>query len=194
VKLISTVDPIDRIAVDTACVALCADERPLQGAAGLLDWRLCGKLSRLVLAGNLTGQLGEKLLVHAGGRIAAGKLLVVGGGRAAAFHAPQVGVVLRETFDALRKMNVPTAAMPLPGASVAGLDPTAVVDQLVEALSNLRREASWLDGFALHLVLPEKRPTEVFTHLEQAARATAWIKMDGKRYRSVEDKAASAAK
>jgi hypothetical protein len=192
VKLISTTDPIDRLAVDTTCVALCADERPFAGAAGLVDWRLCGRLSRLVLAGDLTGQLGEKLLVHAGGRIAAGRLLVVGGGRAASFHAPQVGVVLRETFDALRKMNAPTAAMTLPGAAATALDPTAVVDQLIESLAALRREGAWLDGFALHLVLPEKRPTDVFTHLEQAARGLSWIKMDGKRYRPVEDKAAAA--
>lgn len=39
-----------------------SDERPLRGAAGLVDWRLCGRLSRMLKAGRVRGALGEATL------------------------------------------------------------------------------------------------------------------------------------
>ena len=38
------------------------NERPLKGLLGLLDWRLCGRISQLILAHHITGRAGEKLL------------------------------------------------------------------------------------------------------------------------------------
>src|SRR5262249_732244 len=45
-----------------AC-AIWEDERPMTGLAGLLDWRLAGRLSRLARDGFLAGTLGEVLFV-----------------------------------------------------------------------------------------------------------------------------------
>src|SRR5262249_13165727 len=39
-----------------------SDERPLRGAAGLCDWRLCGRLSRMLGAKRLSGAWGETTL------------------------------------------------------------------------------------------------------------------------------------
>jgi hypothetical protein len=39
-----------------------SDERPLRGAAGLCDWRLCGRLSRMLAGPNLGGSWGETTL------------------------------------------------------------------------------------------------------------------------------------
>ena len=47
---------------DALVVPLWADVRPLRGAAGLLDWRLNGRLSQLLREGRLLGAAGEKLL------------------------------------------------------------------------------------------------------------------------------------
>jgi hypothetical protein len=54
--------------LDDANVELCAcgiwsDERPVRGFAGLLDWRLGGRLSALLACGFATGAAGEALLV-----------------------------------------------------------------------------------------------------------------------------------
>src|SRR5438874_9265009 len=43
-----------------------SDERPLRGAAGLCDWRLCGRLSRLLASGRVQGQWGETTLYPPG--------------------------------------------------------------------------------------------------------------------------------
>jgi cytosol aminopeptidase family protein len=44
-------------------VSFFTDERPLRGMAGLADWRLAGRLSRLLKAGKLTGARGEVALL-----------------------------------------------------------------------------------------------------------------------------------
>lgn len=44
-------------------LSLFTDERPLRGVAGLADWRLGGRLSRLLKAGRMTGRSGEVTLL-----------------------------------------------------------------------------------------------------------------------------------
>jgi hypothetical protein len=48
---------------DALLVPIPRNERPLRGAAGLADWRLCGLLSRALLAGQVTGATQELVLV-----------------------------------------------------------------------------------------------------------------------------------
>ncbi|HTA18129.1 MAG TPA: peptidase M17, partial [Polyangia bacterium] len=47
---------------DAVCVPVWTDVRPLRGAAGLLDWRLCGRLSTMLASGKVTGAEGEQTL------------------------------------------------------------------------------------------------------------------------------------
>ena len=47
---------IERVRADLAVVPLFAGERPLLGAAGRVDWRLCGRLSHLFAAGHLSAR------------------------------------------------------------------------------------------------------------------------------------------
>ena len=42
--------------VDSLCVFVSEDERPLEGVAGYLDWRLCGQLSRVLIQKFFTGE------------------------------------------------------------------------------------------------------------------------------------------
>ena len=54
------------------------DERPLRGAAGLCDWRLCGRLSRLLRSKRASGARGETVLMPPGRRLGFGRLLLFG--------------------------------------------------------------------------------------------------------------------
>ena len=51
---------------DALVLTFFREERPLRGAAGLADWRLCGRLSRLIKLGRLRGDNGESLLMPCG--------------------------------------------------------------------------------------------------------------------------------
>lgn len=56
------------------------DQRPVGGAAALLDWRLNGLLNRLLLSGSARGRIGEYILVSNNGKLQASWILFAGGG------------------------------------------------------------------------------------------------------------------
>ena len=58
------------------------DDRPLRGAAGLADWRMCGRLSRLVKNNRATAEAGETLLLPPGRRLRFSRILWFGLGDA----------------------------------------------------------------------------------------------------------------
>jgi len=53
-------------------------ERPLQGLAGLVDWRLAGALHRALRAGHYAGSGGEQLLLPTQGRLAPARVFCFG--------------------------------------------------------------------------------------------------------------------
>ena len=71
-------DEADR---DSLLLPIFEDERPLRGAAGLCDWRLCGRLSRLLKKEKASGAKGETLLMPPGKRLRFARLMLFGLGR-----------------------------------------------------------------------------------------------------------------
>jgi hypothetical protein len=68
-------DEADR---DTLLLPIFEDERPLRGAAGLCDWRLNGRLSRLIKSKRASGAKGESLLMPPGRRLRFTRLMLFG--------------------------------------------------------------------------------------------------------------------
>jgi hypothetical protein len=66
---------------EAICAFLTEDERPFGGALGLVDWRLCGAVSRVVKSGFFSAGPSERLLLPTDGRVAPEKIFVVGLGR-----------------------------------------------------------------------------------------------------------------
>src|SRR5205823_3088022 len=73
-----TLDAIDQAAAESLCLFVASDERPLTGLAGLVDWRLTARLSKLVRGGQLTGEAGEAVLTSPGPRLAFRKMFLFG--------------------------------------------------------------------------------------------------------------------
>lgn len=72
-------DEVERALVASSLLLpIFSDERPLRGAAGLVDWRLCGRLSRLLRAGKASGARGETLMMPPGRRLRFGRILTFG--------------------------------------------------------------------------------------------------------------------
>ncbi len=74
-------------AVDAAVCGVVADERPLKGPAGRLDWRLCGLLSRYLIRERYAGTLGEDMLVTTVRRLPFQGIFLFGLGRTAEIDA-----------------------------------------------------------------------------------------------------------
>ena len=75
-----TLGAVDALAADSIVVGLCRDVRPLAGVLGMLDWRLCGRLSRLLESGTITGDVDEKILFPTSGRLSVPRLFIYGWG------------------------------------------------------------------------------------------------------------------
>ena len=72
----------DESARDSLVLPVFKDDRPLRGAAGLADWRLCGRLSRLLKSNRATAEAGETLLLPPGRRLPFSRILWFGLGDA----------------------------------------------------------------------------------------------------------------
>ncbi len=73
--------PPDRMEGEVAVVFFFEDDRPLHGAASLLDWRLNGRMTELLLSGAVTGRLGDVVVFRNNGKLDADWALLMGGGK-----------------------------------------------------------------------------------------------------------------
>lgn len=125
---------LDALKTEVLCLTLFCDERPPRGALGLVDWRLCGRLSRLLVGEQFTGGFEEALLMPPpAGRLAAERLLIVGAGSRAELDLPRMTTFVAGLFSRLRKLRVRTAAVALPHASLPWLSAAHAIDVWLEA-------------------------------------------------------------
>jgi len=104
--------------VEALCLFIREDERPLKGGAGLADWRMCGKLSEVLLNGFFQGSPEENLLLPTEGRLAAPRLFAFGIGRTEDLSSTRISEGLSHAARALRKAGIRSVATELPGAGV----------------------------------------------------------------------------
>ncbi|MBW2627328.1 MAG: hypothetical protein JRE45_06875 [Deltaproteobacteria bacterium] len=109
---------LDELQSDIIVLPFFSDERPLCGAAGLIDWRLCGALSRKLMAGYLGGSFGEKALLTTPPKLKSEALLLVGLGASTAFDTSAAVSACGLIAETLTEARVSTAALGLPGRSL----------------------------------------------------------------------------
>ncbi len=112
--------------------SILEDERPPHGVAGLVDWRLCGRLSRLMRSGFVTGQLGEVVLLPGKPQLPFDKLLFFGAGTRADFGERVYRTVLLKILTTLEGMRARTAVVELPGRHFNGIAPDQASALLLE--------------------------------------------------------------
>jgi hypothetical protein len=136
-----TLPSLDQLKTEVLCLPVFSDERPLRGATGLVDWRLCGRLSDLLLRGDLTGEFDRALLMPPPERrLLAERILCLGAGARAELDEARFRALLRALLGRLLALRVRTAALSLPHGSLTWLEPSQAMDLLVdEALVHSER-------------------------------------------------------
>jgi hypothetical protein len=136
--------------IDEANVELCActiwsDERPMRGFAGLLDWRLGGRLSALLQSRFMRGELGETLLVPGKPHLSFDKVLVVGLGARSAFGDGTFRGSVVRIARALEGMRVRRAVVELPGRASGAIEPEHAITLALDCLgASPEHDAWWL--------------------------------------------------
>ncbi|HPM78713.1 MAG TPA: M17 family peptidase N-terminal domain-containing protein [bacterium] len=174
-KLKATSQEIDLIETDTVVLSFFENERPLKGAVGLTDWRMCGRLSRLIMHKWIDGEYGEPLLMPANHRMNSEKVLVVGLGLFDQYDMNRYKQMVDKICETLMKIQVNRFALPLPGVELAQLDPAEAAEFLGKALQRVYGpKADLLRGLEVVVVAPGpdlKRINPVLARLERSNRA-----------------------
>ena len=106
---------IDSLRFEAIALALFEDERPLKGATGLCDWRLCGRVSRWMAAGQIRGARGEVTLMPVGGRLPFDKLVLFGLGARGEFSQEVFAETIERMLATLANLRLRTFVTSLPG-------------------------------------------------------------------------------
>ncbi len=129
---LATVDALD---VDTLVICLTPQMRPLPGAAGFIDWRLCGALSGLLQRGILTGADREKVLMP-GDAIGIPRILVLGFGKDVRKDSDAKLDWLIETVNALDAKRI-AVCPPEPGRDWMGMAQQSLEKAFAERIVTL---------------------------------------------------------
>ncbi len=130
---------------DALLVPVWSDVRPLRGTPGLLDWRLCGRLSQMIREGRVSGAAREKLLL-ATTRVPWRRVLAVGAGESTSFSEETFRTTVDCGLHALRGIGARSVAVALPGRDVDLIRPDRAIRQFMEALARSEEpEGAWLE-------------------------------------------------
>lgn len=132
-RLVLEVDagPLERTRADVAVVYFFDTDRPLQSGAGRVDWRLCGQLSELIVAGKLSGQRGESVLLQSRRGLAAPLLIGLGLGARNAFDSEACEALGAEAARRALDLGARSLALPLPDPHAGDLELPDRIDALV---------------------------------------------------------------
>jgi len=100
---------------DCLVLPVFKDDRPLRGAAGLADWRLCGRLSRLVKANRASAEAGETMMLPPGRRLRFARILWFGLGDAKGYSDERYRKDWKWIVDVVTKAGVTDWALQAPG-------------------------------------------------------------------------------
>lgn len=124
---------LDGLKTELLCLTVFSDERPLRGVAGLVDWRLCGRLSTLLVDARVTGEFDDALLMPPPERrLAAERILCLGAGLRGSVDAVRLRTYLRTLIARVLQLRVRTLALELSHATGATIAPEQAIDVLLE--------------------------------------------------------------
>jgi hypothetical protein len=135
---------LDRVSAEVIVCASWQDERPSPGLAGLLDWRLAGKLSRLQKETFASGALGEVLWLQGRPRLPFDKVLVLGMGPRAGFGPEAFKVALERLTATLEGLRVRRAVVELPGRGDDAIAPELAAELVLACVGRAAHDAWWL--------------------------------------------------
>jgi hypothetical protein len=122
----------DESSRDCLVLPVFKDDRPLRGAAGLADWRLCGRLSRLISSSRATSEHGETMLLPPGRRLRFNRLMWFGLGDAKGYTDDRFRQDLAWILGVVKKAGVADWALQLPGRASGLIGARRAVELILE--------------------------------------------------------------
>jgi hypothetical protein len=129
---------LDALHSEAICAPFFSDERPLRGVLGLIDWRLCGFVSRMIMQGVVHGSSGEAVLVPLRPRLRMDKLFLFGLGPEAEFDESRLLGATERMLAVGTRARVRAMALVLPGRSTGRISARSAMESFVSATAQRR--------------------------------------------------------
>jgi hypothetical protein len=115
-----------------------SDERPLSGVLGLIDWRLCGFVSRMIQQGIVSGAAGESVLVPLRPRLLVDKLFLFGLGPEQEFDDTRLRAATERMLAVGTRARMRAMALVLPGRNTGRVSAVSAMESFVQATAQSR--------------------------------------------------------
>lgn len=135
---------LDDASAELVACAIWKETRPLSGLAGLLDWRLAGRLSKLARDGFLKGDLGEVMFLPGRPRLPFDKVLVLGLGERKSFDDEAFRSATLSLMRTLEGMNVRRAVVELPGRADELINAERATEIVLECVGESVAHDAWV--------------------------------------------------
>ena len=122
----------DESARDCLVLPVFRDDRPLRGAAGLADLRLCGRLSRLLKNNRATAEAGETMMLPPGRRLRFKRVLWFGLGDARGYTDERLRKDLMWIAGVVKNAGATDWAVQAPGRASGLIGARRAVEVILE--------------------------------------------------------------
>jgi hypothetical protein len=134
---------LDEVGTEVLACCLFSDERPPHGTAGLVDWRLSGRVSRLMRDTFVTGARGEVVMLPLRPSLPFDKALLFGLGPRNGFDDAVFREVTAHMLKAMERLCARAAVVELPGRHRSAIDPETATDILLELAGGRTEHDVW---------------------------------------------------
>ncbi len=134
---------LDAAHAELLACGVFSDERPMRGLAGLLDFRMAGRLSRLARDGFLVGDVGEVVFVPGHPKLPFEKILVLGLGAKASFGEETFRRVVGRLLRTLEGLHVRRAIVELPGRGHGLMEPERAAEIVLQSVGDSPAHDAW---------------------------------------------------
>ena len=172
--IILSKEGVDVQECDVLVTGFFVDERPLGGSTGLIDWRLNGMLSRLLIEKKLTGEWKETTLIPSQGRVMPRMILLLGLGEVREYSYLRVRELSAHLLETLKKLDASGVCFSLPHEERYNVDCGKLAEVLIEGiadcldLSGYSFNGEWIKRLRLLFAEGEENFLEIFLGLQTA--------------------------
>jgi len=172
--IILSKEKVDVQECDVLVTGFFMDERPLGGSTGLIDWRLNGMLSRLLIEKRLGGSWKETTLIPSQGRVIPRMLLLLGLGERREYSYLRVRELSVHLLETLKKLDALDVCLSLPFEERYNVDCGKLAEVLIEGIADCLDlnghsfDGEWIQRLRLCFAEGEENFLEILLGLQTA--------------------------
>jgi hypothetical protein len=133
-------DTLDKMSVDALVLAPFSDDIPLKGAAGYCDWRMNGRLSRLLESGMFSCKPKEVLLTNTQDLIGCERVFLFGQGKRYGMDLTIFQRSMGRVIEVVKKALMGSYAIELPGVDPGPLSVPQAISAFLDAAATIYPE------------------------------------------------------